>query len=108
MNLGAIYESQGKLSEALDSYREEARLRPANVEAHVAVGDILTLQRAYPEAAKSYRQALALAPQDVEIQVALARSLQQSGDNKAASEQFMELYRQTLDAGALPAFATAS
>ncbi|MBI4938222.1 MAG: tetratricopeptide repeat protein, partial [Nitrosomonadales bacterium] len=62
VNLGNVLQAQGKLDEAVESYRRALQSNPALADAHVNLGNALSEQGRLAEAVASYREALALKP----------------------------------------------
>ena len=58
-----MYESQGKLPEALEAYREARRLTPAHAETHQNLAVALLLGGDIDGARSSFRQAISLLSQ---------------------------------------------
>ena len=61
-NLCSIFLAQGKTDEALHHAEEALRLRPGDVQPHVAIGDVLLRKRQPIEAIAHYKKALAIEP----------------------------------------------
>ena len=79
MNLGAVFEAQGKHEEAEASFRRALKLRPNLAEAHVNLGNILQTQGKLEEAAASHQRALALKPDFADASFNHANALQALG-----------------------------
>lgn len=62
-NRGNAYQEQGRLEQAIDSYRSALRLAPGFAAAHVNLGGVLAGQGRHGEALVSFRKALALEPE---------------------------------------------
>ena len=61
--LGTILSGQGKLEEAVSSYRQALKFEPRSTQAHNNLGNALRDLGKFEEAAASYRQALKINPQ---------------------------------------------
>ena len=61
-NLCSIFLAKGKTDEALHHAEEALRLRPEDVQPHIAVGDTLLRKRELTEAIAQYKKALAIQP----------------------------------------------
>jgi tetratricopeptide (TPR) repeat protein len=91
-SLGLSLRMQGKLSEAIQSYRRAIELRPDSTDFHNNLGDALQEAGRLDDAIAAYRKALTLRPGSVEASYNLATALQESGN----VEEAIETYRQTL------------
>ncbi|TXT25729.1 MAG: methyltransferase type 12 [Gallionellaceae bacterium] len=78
-NLGLAFRAQGKLDEAIASYRRAIALQPGYAEAHFNLGNALQKQGKLDEAIASYRKALALKPDGVDAHNNLGSALQEQG-----------------------------
>ena len=78
-NLGALLQEQGKLDEALESYRQTIILKPDYAMAHNNLGAALHEQGKLDRAIVSYRQAITLKPVYVEAHNNLGTTLKEQG-----------------------------
>jgi Flp pilus assembly protein TadD len=62
---GAIYEEHGLPDDAIGEYKRAARLRPADPENWMAIGDIQFKRESYALAARYFRRALKVSPRHV-------------------------------------------
>lgn len=62
-NQGNAYKDQGRLEEAIASYRKAVSLAPAFAAAHVNLGGALAQQGRHADACRSFRKALVLEPE---------------------------------------------
>jgi Tfp pilus assembly protein PilF len=77
---------RGDAAGAKAALREAVRLYPDSVDAHLALGDALALERNLAEAADCYRRAIAIDPSHGEAHLRLGQALLKLGDAKAAAE----------------------
>ena len=63
-NLGLMLKAQGRLDEAVESYRKALSLKPDYAEAHNNIGNVLKDQGKLDEAIQHYRQAILINPND--------------------------------------------
>jgi tetratricopeptide (TPR) repeat protein len=71
LSLGHVVEAS-KPDEALEAYRNAAKLQPGDVEAHLSAGPVLEKQNKYAEAEQEYKQALAIDPDSADALVGMA------------------------------------
>jgi tetratricopeptide (TPR) repeat protein len=71
---------------AVAALREAVRIYPNSVDAQLALGDALALERNLAEAADCYRRAIAIDPSHGEAHLRLGQALLKLGDAKAAAE----------------------
>ncbi len=93
-NLGALAQSQGRLSEATVSYRAALDAEPRNPTARNGLAAVLMMEDRLPEAMEQLHETLAIDPGYLNARYNLARSLVASGTLDEAEEQ----YRIFLDA----------
>ncbi|XP_074597816.1 protein O-mannosyl-transferase TMTC3-like [Brevipalpus obovatus] len=62
-NMGKIYESNGRINEAMELYRKVIRIQPDDVRGYLNQGKLLTKLSKFDEAESIYRQAMKLIPQ---------------------------------------------
>lgn len=70
--LGIAYRNKGKLSEAIEAYREAHARDPENPVILVNLGFVYYLKKEYPQAAEQYEKAINLAPRFKEAHANLA------------------------------------
>ncbi len=87
-NLGVALEAQGRLDEAIASYRHAVRAMPDYLNAHFNLGNALAAVGRPDQAAESYRRALQLNPDDAEIHNALGIALAAQGKTPDALMSF--------------------
>ena len=78
-NLGGALRAQGKLDEAIASYRRALALKPDHADGHYALGNALQDHGRLDEAITSYQQALALAPGFAEAHGNLGNAFRRQG-----------------------------
>ena len=88
MNLGNLLRDQGRLEEAVESYRRALAVNPAAVEAHNGLGVVLKEQGLVREAIEEYREVLRLKPGHGEAQNNLGLAWMESGRLDKAVETF--------------------
>lgn len=91
-NLANALRDQGRLDEAVASYRQALSLEPDYVEAHNNLGTVLQSLGKLSAAAASYRSALARRPQSHHLHYNLGNVLRDEGD----LEQAVASYRRAL------------
>jgi len=91
-NLANALRDQGRLGEAVASYRQALSHNPEYVEAHNNLGTLLQSLGKVSEAAASYRSALALRPQSPHLHYNLGNVLRDEGD----LDQAVASYRRAL------------
>jgi len=80
MLLGQAQAEAGRETEAIESYREAAKLRPDWAAAHADLGRLHARLDEPGEAVAEYRAAMALEPDDLGLRLETARYLQDSGE----------------------------
>lgn len=91
-NLGIAFQAQGKLDQAIKSYRQALALKPDFAEGHDNLGIALQAQGQLDEAITSYRKALSLKPGLAGAHYNLGNALQELG----RLDQAIASYRQAL------------
>ena len=91
-NLGIAFQAQGKLDQAIKSYRQALALQPDFAEGHDNLGIALQAQGQLDEAITSYRKALSLKPGLAGTHYNLGNALQELG----RLDQAIASYRQAL------------
>ena len=91
--LGRAFVRQGKKSDAMEHFREAARLQPEFTKAHFSLAGLLVAEGSLGEAIVEYRQALRIAPNYVDARVGLAKALTLQGNLAAGLDE----YRRALD-----------
>ncbi|HZS53720.1 MAG TPA: tetratricopeptide repeat protein [Bryobacteraceae bacterium] len=100
-NLGAIYQQQDKLAEAIDCYRDALRVEPGNATVHNSLGSALLAEDKIPEAIGEFRETLRMDRDYDSARFNLAHALAATGDLNGAADEFNELLkRDPNDAGA--------
>jgi protein O-GlcNAc transferase len=66
-NLGNVFERQGKLKAALETYEQALTLKPDYAEAHYSLGNFFLQQGKVDEAVERYQQVLKIKPDHVEV-----------------------------------------
>jgi protein O-GlcNAc transferase len=84
---------QGKLEQAIASFRLAVRLGPANAEAHNNLGAALKQQDKLDEAVACYQEALRVKPDFSEAQSNLGNALRLLGKPEAAADSFRHALR---------------
>jgi tetratricopeptide (TPR) repeat protein/serine/threonine protein kinase len=79
VNLGVALNAQGKLPEALESYRRAINLQPRYAAAHFDAGFVLYHQRKLTSAAECFRRAIEVKPDSVEAHFYLGLVLADQG-----------------------------
>ena len=92
LNLGNVFESQGRMAEAEESIRTAIAKAPDHAPAHANLGRILELMRRPDEAEAAYRRALELTSDDPALHDALGRTL----GKQARYEEAIAAFRQVL------------
>ena len=69
---GKIEEKQGKLDEALASFRETTLINPQESDAYFEIGAIYQQRKDLPRAMAAYKKAVEISPQDPDYRRALA------------------------------------
>ena len=89
-NLGSIFEQQGFLDAALESYQQALQLKPDYAEAHYNLGNVLQKQGNLEAAVKSYQQALKIKPEIAQAHNNLGNVLEKQGFLEAALECYQK------------------
>jgi protein O-GlcNAc transferase len=92
-NLGLVFRSLRRLSEAAASYRQALALEPKYPEAHNNLGNVLCELAQTQEAVAHYRQAIRQAPEFVEAHHNLGKALHELGQLPEATVAFEEAVR---------------
>ena len=92
-NLVSIYLAKGKNDEALIHAEEALRLRPQDVQPHIAVGDVLLRKRQIAEAVAQYKKALTIQPDFPEAYSHLGSAYLLSGRYTDAITQYQKTLR---------------
>ena len=87
-NMGAALQSEGRLDEALASYRRAIAISPDYAPAYANIGTVLQKQGKLNEAIASYQRALALRPSFPEVEYNLANALLAQNKPVEAAEHF--------------------
>ena len=90
---GIKFIEQGRLDDALASFRQAVRLRPDNAEAQNNLGATLKRQERLDEAVACYREALRLKPDFAEVYSNLGNVLRLLGNPDLAVESFRQALR---------------
>jgi Tfp pilus assembly protein PilF len=88
--LGVIYWQQGKLDEAVTTFRQAIAVNPNFAEAHYTLGTVLQQKGETESAISEFREAIKLAPKNPEIRNTLGNALRAKGDIAAARVEFAE------------------
>lgn len=91
-NLGVVLANQGRLTEAIDHYRQALTIRPNYIEVHVNLGNALDNQGKSNEAIKHYEHAIRADPNNPEAHFNFGHTLASQG----RSVEAIGHYRQTL------------
>ncbi len=88
MNLGTVYQAQGRFDEAATCYREALRINPNFPLAFNNLGVVLDEQGHHDEAAAALRRAVELKPDLADAHFNLGANRQLKGDIAAAAENY--------------------
>ena len=91
--LGYVLAKQGKLAEAVASYRRALALDPASAEAHAYLGSALASQSQWDEAITHFEIALKVRPENAELHDWLGMALREKGRPDEALAHFREAVR---------------
>jgi tetratricopeptide (TPR) repeat protein len=91
--LGFVLAKQGKLPEAVQSYRRALALDPGSAEAHAYLGSALASEAQWDEAITHFEQALAARPENAELHDWLGVALREKGRQEEALPHFREAVR---------------
>ena len=86
--LGALYESEGRTSEALPQFEQSVRDNPDNVKALGGLGYIYCCQGRFDEAAGVYQAAVRIEPDSAKAQFGLAEVYRKQHRNDEAMDQY--------------------
>ncbi|MEX0703418.1 MAG: tetratricopeptide repeat protein [Planctomycetales bacterium] len=100
--LGAAQMAQGKLDQAIASYRRAIEIRPPSAEARADLGFARFFQKDYAAAAAEFAQARTLNPNMIWLDPWLYWSLRSSGKEQEAARQFAAKLAPNADANAWP------
>ena len=89
--LGLVLEREGKITEAIDSFRQALAERPEFIEAMFSMGSAYISNGHYEESLSIVQKALALAPQDKDILYLNALSLQKLEQHDKAANIYERL-----------------
>ena len=92
-NLGYLLTSVGRLTEALEHYREAVRLKPDHAIAHNNLANALADSQRLPEAIEHYEKAVRLKPDYAKAHNNLANSLTKVGRPSEAVEHYQAVLR---------------
>ena len=87
-NLGSLLKSQGRLDEAVASYRNALAINPNYAEAHNNLGIALKAQGKLDEAIASYQRAIAINPDYAEAHFNLGNALSDKGKSAEAATSY--------------------
>jgi tetratricopeptide (TPR) repeat protein len=87
-NLGIVLGNQGRVSDAIEHYKEALRLKPDYAEAHNNLGFALSQVGKTDEAIRQYAEALRIDPDDVEAHNNLGNAWLQMGKLDEAIKQY--------------------
>jgi tetratricopeptide (TPR) repeat protein len=96
--LAERYVEDGHLAEAEREYGESLKLRPNASNVHLALGNVLAVERRWPLAAEQYRMETQLRPASAEAFYRLGSTLLQEGQARGALEQLAQADRLKPDA----------
>ncbi|HLJ94023.1 MAG TPA: tetratricopeptide repeat protein [Gemmataceae bacterium] len=92
-NQGVSFVSQGRVEEALSSFREAIRLRPDLAEGHSNLGKLLARQGRLDEAIAALRRAIELRPELFDAHFSLGNALREKGLLEEAATCYQEAVR---------------
>jgi tetratricopeptide (TPR) repeat protein len=93
LNLGMVFQQQGRLSEAISQYQTVLRLKPGDARAHYDLGVALGKAAQTDAAISQYEEALRLDPGFAEARVNLGLALVQLGRVDAAISEYQAVLR---------------
>jgi protein O-mannosyl-transferase len=88
LNLGVVYEKQGRADEAMNEYRQALKINPRRAHAHNNIADLLAASGHLNEALAEYQIALQLNPAALPAHLNLGSLLVELGRFDEAKEQF--------------------
>ena len=91
--LGDALQSQNKLEQAAQQYRQALTVVPDNYEAHSSLGNVLDKQGLPDEALKEYRLSLSIEPNQAQAHFKIGRILTQTHHLPEAVEEFTQALR---------------
>jgi Tfp pilus assembly protein PilF len=91
--LGDALQSQNKLDQAAQQYRQALTVVPDNYEAHNSLGNVLDKQGLPDEALKEYRLSLAIEPNQAQAHFKIGRIMTQTHHLPEAVEEFTRALR---------------
>lgn len=97
LNVGMLFDQQGQRKQAISSYQQAVKLKPALTDAHYNLGIALQAQGALEAAAHSYRNAVKNEPGFFEAHTNLGTILQAQGDLAGAVESYQQALAITSD-----------
>jgi predicted Zn-dependent protease len=89
--LGLVLEREGRITEAIDSFRQSLTASPGSIEAMFSLGNAYLSNGQYEEALSILQKALTLAPRDKEILYLYALSLQNLERHSEAANVYERL-----------------
>lgn len=92
-SLALNLEKEGRLDEAMDSYRRALRLRPDFVEAHFGEGNVFFRKGAYDQAASCYEDVLKRQPGNMDARYNLGTTFLNRGIFDLAAQSYEEVLR---------------
>lgn len=96
-SLALNLEKEGRLDEAMDSYRSALRLRPDFIEAHFGEGNVFFGKGAYDQAARCYEDVLKRQPDNTDARFNLATTFLNRGVFDLAAQSYEEVLRSQPD-----------
>jgi len=91
--LGDALQSQGKLDQAAQQYRQALTVVPDNYEAHSSLGNVLDKQGLPEEALKEFRLSLAIEPNQAQAHFKIGRILTETHHLPEAVQEFTQALR---------------
>jgi tetratricopeptide (TPR) repeat protein len=88
LGLGRAYLGQGKLTEAIEAFKQATRINGRDEEAHVLLGDACRLNQQFDQAVQAYQQALSVNPSHSHALEALGDMHRAMGDKAAARQAY--------------------
>lgn len=90
-NLGAIYQKQNKLDEAMKYYSKAEVINPTNVTTRLNLGTLFQQQKNYDKALEAYDSVLVLYPSNKQANLYKAQVLSLMGESEKSIEQFKKV-----------------